>query len=112
MFIYTPGCWKKSAEPGISGEMLTAQDDYALSQNYPNPFNPETKIRYSILETGNVSLKVFDISGRIVAILVDGIQSQGEYNVVFNANDLPSGLYFYALQAGSFSQMKSMLLIK
>ncbi len=85
---------------------------YALAQNYPNPFNPMTTIQYSLANTGNVSLKVYDILGREVANLVNGRQAAGEYTVQFNAANLASGIYFYRLQAGDFVQTKKMMLVK
>uniref|UniRef100_A0A832DGH2 T9SS type A sorting domain-containing protein n=1 Tax=Ignavibacterium album TaxID=591197 RepID=A0A832DGH2_9BACT len=109
-------------------------DNFILEQNYPNPFNPVTKIRYSIpfviLSSSNddnvgvtlrkaqsdtyVTLKVFDVLGNEVATLVDEYKSAGNYEVNFDASkyNLPSGIYFYQLRAGSFTQTKSMLLEK
>ena len=83
-----------------------------LAQNYPNPFNPSTTFSFSIKETGKVSLKVYDVLGNEVAIIVDAIKSTGKYEVVFNASYLPSGVYFYELQAGIFRQTRKMLLAK
>ena len=84
-----------------------------LSQNYPNPFNPTTAIGFSLLAVGNVSLKVFDILGREVATLLNNeILESGEHEVTFNANALPSGIYFYRLTAGEFSETKKLLLLK
>jgi hypothetical protein len=85
---------------------------YTLAQNYPNPFNPMTTIQYSLANTGNVSLKIYDILGREVATLVNGRQAAGEYTVQFNAANLASGIYFYRLQAGDFVQTKKMMLVK
>jgi hypothetical protein len=85
---------------------------YALAQNYPNPFNPMTTIQYSLANTGNVSLKIYDVLGREVATLVNGRQAAGEYTVQFNAANLASGIYFYRLQAGDFVQTKKMMLVK
>ena len=85
---------------------------YTLSQNYPNPFNPGTKIKYRIKEREFVSLKVYDVLGREVAILVNKEQSVGNYEVLFNASTLTSGIYFYKLQSGNFSQSKKMVLLR
>ena len=85
---------------------------FNLSQNYPNPFNPSTNISFSIPEGQYVSLKVFDISGREVATLVDGYRNSGEYSVSFNASNLSSGVYFYSLETAEFTQTRRMLLIK
>jgi len=83
-----------------------------LSNNYPNPFNPSTKITYSIPERSSVSLKVFDLLGSEVVELVKGEVETGAYEITFNASNLPSGVYFYQLQAGSFLQTRKMILLK
>jgi Secretion system C-terminal sorting domain/FG-GAP-like repeat len=85
---------------------------YALQQNYPNPFNPSTKIKYSIAKEGKANLKVYDILGREVATLVNEYKQAGKYEVEFNAANLPSGVYFYKLEAGNYSQVKKMVLLK
>ncbi len=87
-------------------------DGYKLSQNYPNPFNPSTTINYTIPKSGLVSLKVFDISGREVATLVNEVKTAGTYNFKFNASSLSSGVYFYRLQANEFVDTKKMFLVK
>ncbi|TFH43202.1 MAG: T9SS type A sorting domain-containing protein, partial [ANME-2 cluster archaeon] len=85
---------------------------FALYQNFPNPFNPVTKIRYQIQDSELVKLKVYDISGKEVITLVNENKAAGSYEVDFIATLLPSGTYFYRLQAGPFSEIKKMLLIK
>jgi photosystem II stability/assembly factor-like uncharacterized protein len=86
---------------------------FELSQNYPNPFNPNTIIKYSIPITSKVRLTVYNLLGEEVAVLVNDIQKQGIYEVTFNANTLPSGVYFYRIDAGNkYSDVKKMLLIK
>ncbi|MBS1518172.1 MAG: T9SS type A sorting domain-containing protein [Bacteroidetes bacterium] len=87
-------------------------DRYELNQNYPNPFNPSTKINFSIPRTGFVSLKVFDISGREAADLVNEVLSPGEYEYKFNASNLSSGIYFYVFKSEQFTETKRMMLIK
>jgi F5/8 type C domain/Secretion system C-terminal sorting domain len=86
--------------------------EYVLNQNYPNPFNPSTVISYRLSITSRVSLKVYDVLGREVATLVDGHQAAGNHSVTFDARKLPSGVYLYRLQAGSFSATKKLLLLK
>lgn len=93
-------------------ERPTVPTEFVLAQNYPNPFNPSTIIRYELPTTSDVSLKVFDMLGREVATLVKARQASGMYEVNFNATGLPSGVYFYRLQAGSFMQTKKMVLVK
>jgi hypothetical protein len=85
---------------------------YALDQNYPNPFNPSTTIRYAIKELGFVRLAVFDLEGREVATLVEGVKAPGTYEVRFAASNMSSGLYFYKLTAGAFTQTKKLLMVK
>jgi hypothetical protein len=85
---------------------------FTLSQNYPNPFNPTTVISYQLPVTSNVALRVFDIIGREVATLVNETKEAGSYEVTFNASKLASGMYFYRLQAGNFSAIKKLVLIK
>ena len=98
----------------------TIPTEFALYQNYPNPFNPSTKIKYSIpsVETHggasvqNISLKIYDILGNEVAVLVDDNLSAGNYEIEFDASQLPSGVYFYSLSAGDFHQTKKMIVLK
>lgn len=85
---------------------------FVLEQNYPNPFNPETFINFHLPTTSNVQLKVYDILGNEIATLVNEIKQPGVYNVKFNAEKLPSGVYIYKLQAGKYLAIKKMMLIK
>lgn len=85
---------------------------YDLSQNYPNPFNPSTKINFDLPVDGKVSLKLFDMSGREVATLVNEVKTAGYYTISFNASNLSSGVYFYRLNAGDFTVTKKMMLVK
>jgi endo-1,4-beta-xylanase len=85
---------------------------FGLDQNFPNPFNPTTNIRYSIVKTSQVTLKVFDLLGRQVRTLVHNMQAPGQYAVTFNAQDLASGVYFYRLQSGDMSITKKLVLMK
>jgi hypothetical protein len=90
----------------------TQTNSFQLSQNYPNPFNPRTNIQYAVNSMQLVSLKVYDILGREVATLVNEEKPAGEYEVEFNAVNLPSGIYFYQIRAGNFSETKKMVLIR
>ncbi len=85
---------------------------YELLQNYPNPFNPTTKIRFNIKDTRFVELKVYDILGKEVAVLINEKLKPGEYDAIFNGGHLSAGVYFYKLTAGNFSEVKKMVLIK
>ncbi|MBL7127652.1 MAG: T9SS type A sorting domain-containing protein [Ignavibacteria bacterium] len=85
---------------------------FSLSQNYPNPFNPTTTIRYDIKTKGNIELKVFDLLGREITMLVNESQTPGTYEIVFDAASLPSGVYFYQLKAGDFVETKKMVVVK
>ncbi|RQV99040.1 T9SS C-terminal target domain-containing protein [bacterium] len=110
------------AVSGASEELATASAtpngsnatvlEYALHQNYPNPFNPETNITFDLVETSNVMLTVYNPMGQTVATLVSGELSAGRHSVSFSAADLPSGLYFYRMEAGEFSAVRKMILMK
>ncbi|MGE5499503.1 MAG: glycoside hydrolase family 38 C-terminal domain-containing protein [Syntrophothermus sp.] len=90
----------------------TSLPQYDLSQNYPNPFNPVTVINYSIAKAGPVTLKIYDLLGREVKALVDGINNAGKHSVSFDASSLPSGIYFCQIKADTYNAVKKMMLIK
>jgi hypothetical protein len=92
-------------EAGVPGS-------HRLDQNYPNPFNPSTQIRYELAADAKVVLDVYDAFGRLVARLVDELQGAGLHEVPFDGGGLASGLYFYRLQAGSYTATKKLLLLK
>jgi len=103
----------------VSDNSVEVVSEYKLEQNYPNPFNPSTTIQYSIptdkehlLSSTNVTLKIYDILGREIATLVDEQQKPGIYSVKWDAVNNPSGIYFYRLVVGNFSQTKKMILQK
>ncbi|HLP15238.1 MAG TPA: T9SS type A sorting domain-containing protein, partial [Bacteroidota bacterium] len=96
---------------GVENAAL-APKKFDLGQNFPNPFNPSTKISYSIATPELVHLTVYDVTGRVVATLVNGHQEAGSYSVQWNASAVPSGVYFYRIDAGSFSSVKKLLLQK
>lgn len=86
--------------------------NYELYQNYPNPFNPTTTIKFSIVEQSQVTLKVYDILGKVVTTLVDGVKQSGTFNVNFNGSNLTSGIYFYKLETNNYTATKKLLLLK
>lgn len=96
----------------IEVESITKEYSYKLNANYPNPFNPSTKIRYDIGDTRFVTLKVYNVIGQEVALLVNKEQNAGSYEVEFNAIHLTSGVYFYRLQSGGFVESRKMILLK
>jgi len=93
-------------------EKLSHPSDFVLYQNYPNPFNPSTKISWQSTVGSWQSLKIYDVLGNEVQTLFNENKSAGKYEVTFDASGLPSGIYFYKLQAGNFTETKKMLLLK
>lgn len=87
-------------------------NNYSLEQNYPNPFNPTTKIGYVLSEKANVKIIVTNTIGEQIAVLVNQTQEQGYHQLTFDANNLPSGIYFYSLQTDNFSETRKMLLLR
>ena len=115
--IYNIGSYQDSiisftmgAITGITNNEIPLKTD--LSQNYPNPFNPSTEIKYNIAKSGFVSLKVYDILGKEVSVLVNEIQKEGEYKVRYDASALTSGIYFYKITTKEHSDIKRMMLVK
>lgn len=96
----------------VSAGASDVPQQYALDQNYPNPFNPATVIGYTLPQTGRVTLSVYNVLGQQVAMLVDGVQTAGSYEVRFDASTLPSGVYLYTIEAGTFSQTRRMTLVR
>lgn len=103
--VIEPTGVRESVLPGIPAE-------FALEQNYPNPFNPSTVIRYAVKERTEIDLSVFDVTGRKITTLVSGMADAGNYEITFTANSLPSGIYLYRLQAGDFSDIRRMVLLR
>jgi hypothetical protein len=87
-------------------------DEYALYQNYPNPFNPVTKIKFDISKNGFTTLKVYNMLGQEISVLVNENKTAGSYIIDFNAGNLPSGTYFYKLISGNYSEIRKMVVIK
>lgn len=103
----------KESPPTIIGKTNNEiPSQYSLSQNYPNPFNPSTKIKFSIPESQATSLKIFDITGKQIDLLISHYIPAGNYEVEWNAVGIPSGVYFYQLSSGNFSETKRMILVK
>jgi len=93
-------------------QSVPLSNHFTLQQNYPNPFNPSTNIKYALPQASHVSLSVFNTLGQRVALLVDGKQEAGYHEVNFNASGLTSGVYFYRIQAGEFTETKKLILMK
>jgi type IX secretion system substrate protein len=93
-------------------EEASQPSSFRLEQNYPNPFNPVTGIRYAVPTSRFVTLSVFDVRGRVMTTLVQGVLPAGEYRTEFDGSDLPSGIYYYRLTQGGSSVTKKMLLIR
>jgi len=108
-----PGGEQESSPTNIENENTAqAPTQYVMHHNYPNPFNPTTTIKYSIPRESFVSLKIYNLTGEEIETLVDEQKSIGNYEVDFDASKLPSGLYFYRLQAGDFVDTRKMVLMK
>lgn len=99
----------ETATPSHSAGPVT---EYALHQNYPNPFNPETNIGFDLMESDFVTLKIYNVVGQEVAVLINRSMEAGRHNVTFSAADLPTGLYLYRIEAGEFTAQKKMILMK
>nr|HMS35287.1 SBBP repeat-containing protein [Ignavibacteria bacterium] len=106
------GLLKYSQGVGITNISTEIPDNYNLYQNYPNPFNPKTIISYEIPVHSKVTLKVYDISGKVINTLVNENQSAGMYEADFDGSNLASGVYYYKITAGNFNQTKRMILLK
>ncbi len=111
------GVWRRPLSDTITsvkdhGGLTELPTQFRLEQNYPNPFNPTTTISFSIPTKSFVTLKVYDALGKEVAVLVSGELLAGTYSRQWNASGLPSGVYFYTLQAGSLSETKKLILLR
>ena len=103
------GKYEYSQEVEVNWSPFTT---YKLEQNYPNPFNPTTTIGFGIPEKGNVRISVLNILGEEIKVLLNEEKEAGYHSTEFNASDLPSGVYFYKLQAGNFVETKKMILLR
>ena len=107
------GVYKSIMPTGIiSANINEIPSQFSLRQNYPNPFNPVTKIKFEVAGLQNVELKVYDVRGREIAVLVNEELRPGVYEYSFDGSGLSSGIYFYSLTSGSFKETKSMVLVK
>ena len=97
---------------GISHNSNEVPLSYALGQNYPNPFNPTTQIEYSLPKQSFVTLKVFNLLGQEVATLVNDVKTAGVHDITFNGENLPSGIYYYRINAGDYTDVRKMILVK
>ncbi|MFI5211695.1 MAG: T9SS type A sorting domain-containing protein, partial [Ignavibacteria bacterium] len=97
---------------GVSGNNNETPGSFELKQNFPNPFNPSTIINYSVPKEGEISLEVFDISGRMISTLVNEVKQAGNYKYDFNAGSLSTGVYFYKLTGDGFTSTRKMILVK
>jgi len=106
------GVYKSTKTTTGAERNVAFADKFLLHQNYPNPFNPSTIIEYQIPERCNVVLKVYDLLGKLICILVNEEKTAGSYSVSFNSRNLSNGVYFYHLQAGEYSSTSKMILLK
>lgn len=102
----------RSSSSGVTENISEIHSKYLLFDNYPNPFNPITTIRYALPSAAHVSLKIFDALGKEIAVLVDRHEDAGYKSIQFNGDNIGSGVYFYRLSAGNFTQTKKLLLLK
>jgi len=96
----------------VNNTLAIKPSGFSLSQNYPNPFNPATSIKFTVPAKSNVNMKIYNALGKEVAEIINEVKSQGIYEVKFNAENLPGGVYYYKLFAGDLSETKKMILIK
>jgi hypothetical protein len=110
---YRPNiCFRIETSLQIKNTTGYTATEYKLSQNYPNPFNPVTRIKFDIIKQGLVSLKIYDVLGKVVSELVNEVKSKGQYSIDYDASGLPSGIYFYKLDCNGYSETKRMILLK
>ena len=113
--IWTNATFTNLTAPSLTLETSstpTIPKDYELFQNYPNPFNPSTTIKFAIPKRSLVNIKVYDITGKEIATLLNDNKEAGTYSINFNASKLSSGVYFYKITSESFVQIRKMLLLK
>jgi len=96
----------------VERQINSIPQNFRLEQNYPNPFNPSTTIRYSLPERGEIELVVYDALGKQIETLISGDHDAGVYEVDFDATGLTSGVYFYQIKSGSFTETRKLVLMK
>ena len=106
--VIQTSAYNKKQPEGAAGN----PERFTLNQNYPNPFNPSTILSYTLMTDGYVKLTVYNLVGQSVQVLVDGFRTAGDYEVSFDASELPAGIYLYKLQVGDYSSVKRMTLVK
>ncbi len=109
VYIYTD---EVIQQQGSVAQNFEEELQFSIDQNYPNPFNPTTEIKYSIKEDAMVKVKIYDILGRQVEVLVNHFQEAGQHKAIFNASKFASGIYFYTIEAGGFRKTKKMILMR
>jgi hypothetical protein len=97
--------WIAESDPQLANE-------FWLGQNYPNPFNPRTTIKYQLAKQSEIELSVYNLLGQKIAVLLKTVQVAGNYELEFNAGNLPSGIYYYRIEAGEYHDVKKMIIIK
>ena len=103
---------REKSQVGLTNISEIIPSSYVLNQNYPNPFNPTTTIKFDVPKSDNVKVNIFDMLGKEIAVIVNKGLSPGSYSVDWNASNFPSGVYFYSMQSGNFTQTKQMILLK
>ncbi len=114
VYIYKAGFWYQSGNIVIGIESISnaLPREFRLEHNYPNPFNPQTTIKFALPDRSFVTLKIFDLLGREVTSLVDGDLQPGVHKVVFDANGLSNGVYFFRIQTDGFVMTRKLMLLK
>jgi hypothetical protein len=109
-FLFAAGV--NGIKTSVKNQSAQLPEVFSLAQNYPNPFNPQTTIKFTLAKSDYTSLIIYDMLGRSIATVVDGVRQAGVHGVEFNASHIPSGVYFYTLRSGSYVETKKMLLVK
>ena len=112
--VMAAGFWYQISQLVLTGidEEEIIPEAFELRQNYPNPFNPSTTIEFALPRAVKVQLRIYDVLGRTVGTLVDEKMPAGRYEIRFEARNLPTGMYFYRIQADRFVEIRKMLLVK